>query len=223
MKKMTLVASAAAVTFLVASASIVQAQSALMSAEWVEEMCAAWNAEPELTQNLDGWIENDEERGYKLMRIYRRDCPESPWVQMKIAKNGDGVVCVESSWASDEELTGADYVMFAETSRWLEMGEGLYGPMKGMMTGRLKFQGPKFEAMRNMGPFSNFLLLVGKVPGAVDVCPEIVAEVPMAETDMPKNLEEGMPGESDEGDLEEPEDDVSPELEDQGGADDPGR
>ena len=54
--------------------------------------------------------------------------------------------------------------MFADTTRWQEMGAGDYGPMKGMMTGRLKFEGPKFEAMRNMGPFSNFLLLVGKVP-----------------------------------------------------------
>ena len=215
MKKMTLVACAAGVTFLVAPASIVQAQPALMSAEWVEGMCDAWNAEPGLTQNLDGWIENDRERGYKLMRIYRRDCPESPWVQMKTAKTGDGVLCVESGWATDEELTGADYVMFAETSRWQEMGEGLYGPMKGMMTGRLKFKGPKFEAMRNMGPFSNFLLLVGKVPGDVDACPEIVAGEPTAEADMPEILEEDIPGELDEGALEA--------VQDEGGADDSGR
>ena len=75
--------------------------------------------------------------------------------------------------------------MFADTSRWQEMGEGLYGPMKGMMTGRLKFKGPKFEAMRNMGPFTNFLLLVGKVPGAVDSCPEMVEDEPEMEEEAP--------------------------------------
>jgi hypothetical protein len=28
------------------------------------------------------------------------------------------------------------------------------------------------EAMGNMGPFSNFLLLVGKVPSSTDTCPK---------------------------------------------------
>ncbi len=32
-----------------------------------------------------------------------------------------------------------------------------------MMLGRLGFDGPKMEAMANMDPFGNFLLLVGKV------------------------------------------------------------
>ena len=37
--------------------------------------------------------------------------------------------------------------------------------------GRLGFKGPKVEAMGNMGPFSNFLLLVGKVESDVSSCP----------------------------------------------------
>ncbi len=37
------------------------------------------------------------------------------------------------------------------------MGAGKYGPMKGMMFRRLSFDGPKMEAMNNMGPFKSFL------------------------------------------------------------------
>ena len=67
--------------------------------------------------------------------------------------------------------SGADYVMHASTQRWLEMGAGDYGPMKAMMLGRLSFKGPYGEAMGNMGPFTNFLLLVGKVPSDSSICP----------------------------------------------------
>jgi putative sterol carrier protein len=51
------------------------------------------------------------------------------------------------------------------------MGKGEYGPMRAMMFGRLGFDGPMMEAMRNMGPFENFLLLVGKVTGDTATCP----------------------------------------------------
>ena len=61
--------------------------------------------------------------------------------------------------------------MWAETARWREMGAGDYGPMRAMMFGRLNFEGPKMEAMGNMGPFGGFLLLVGKVPGDWAACP----------------------------------------------------
>lgn len=156
-------------------------EQVMMSDAWAEGMCEAWNATDGLTQELAGWIRNNKGRGYKLMRIYRRDCPDSPRIEMKISESDDGVVCVAGGWASEEQLTGADYVMYADTSRWQEMGAGEYGPMKGMMTGRLKFEGPKFEAMRNMGPFTNFLLLVGKVPGSVDECPVVDAAAAQAE------------------------------------------
>ena len=65
----------------------------------------------------------------------------------------------------------ADYPMWADTARWREMGAGDYGPMRAMMFGRLNFEGPKMEAMGNMGPFASFLLLVGKVPAGWDGCP----------------------------------------------------
>ena len=65
---------------------------------------------------------------------------------------------------------GADYVMHATSKRWQEMGAGEYGAMKAMMLGLLSFSGSYGEAMSNMGPFGNFLLLAGKVPGAT-TCP----------------------------------------------------
>ena len=64
-----------------------------------------------------------------------------------------------------------DYIMHAKTKRWDEMGAGKYGPMKGMMLFRLKFSGPKLEAMGNMAPFTNFLLLAGSVPSDSATCP----------------------------------------------------
>jgi putative sterol carrier protein len=60
--------------------------------------------------------------------------------------------------------------MHATTERWNEMGAGEYGPMKAMMFGRLKFTGPKVEAMGVMGPFGAFLRLPGKIPGD-QACP----------------------------------------------------
>jgi hypothetical protein len=41
-----------------------------------------------------------------------------------------------------------------------------------MMFGRLGFDRPKGEAMSNMTPFENFLLLVGKVPSDTGSCPK---------------------------------------------------
>jgi putative sterol carrier protein len=62
--------------------------------------------------------------------------------------------------------------MWADSKRWQEMGIGDYGPMKAMMFGRLKFEGPKGEAMGNMAPFESFLLLMGKVPADWTACPK---------------------------------------------------
>ena len=73
-----------------------------------------------------------------------------------LAWNRDAVLAeqlVESGWVKNDK------------------GRGDCGPMKAMMFGRLEFSGPKREAMGNMGPFENFLLLVGKVPGGTQALP----------------------------------------------------
>lgn len=62
--------------------------------------------------------------------------------------------------------------MYAETRRWVEMGKGEYRPMRAMLFNRLLFEGPRGEAMSNMGPFEIFLLLVGKVAGDTATFPK---------------------------------------------------
>jgi hypothetical protein len=46
------------------------------------------------------------------------------------------------------------------------------GSFRSRSIGRLSFGGPYTEAMGNMGPFTNFLLLVGKVPADTTTCPQ---------------------------------------------------
>ncbi|MFC5496094.1 sterol-binding protein [Caenimonas terrae] len=149
-------------------------QQAAMSPAWAAAMCSAWNADATLTGKLaeSGWIRNDAGRGFKLMQIRRSDCGSSVPIEMRIALKDDKAQCVYGGAASGTPLErGADYQMLAETARWREMGAGEYGPMRAMMLGRLGFDGPRLEAMGNMGPFGNFLLLVGKVPGDWAGCP----------------------------------------------------
>ena len=151
-----------------------EARTVAMSAPWAQAMCNAWNADASLTGKLveSGWMKNNAGRGFKLMQIYRADCPGSARIEMQIALKDDKAQCVYGGVARSTPLDGgADYLMWADTPRWREMGGGEYGPMKAMMFGRLNFAGPKMEAMGNMGPFENFLLLVGKVPGDWTACP----------------------------------------------------
>ena len=149
------------------------AEPAFMSGEWGPAACAAWNADPVLTRNLvdSGWIKNDKGRGYKVLQIYRSDCGDKPTVELRVALKDGKAQCVYGGPVQTQQPDhGADYVMHATTERWKEMGAGEYGAMKAMMFGRLSFSGPYGEAMGNMGPFGNFLLLAGKVQGAAS-CP----------------------------------------------------
>jgi putative sterol carrier protein len=139
----------------------------LMSADWAKDACAAWNKDSVLTDKLveSEWVKNDRGRGFKVMQVYRSDCGDKPTAEMRIALKDGGAP------ETAKLDSGADYVMRAETARWIEMGKGEYGPMAAMMFGRLGFEGPRMEAMGNMGPFGNFLLLVGKVPSDTAACP----------------------------------------------------
>jgi putative sterol carrier protein len=111
-------------------------------------------------------------RGYKIIHMYRTDCGEASKVEMTIsAKNGKSLCTLRRQDPAHRPGLDSDYLMHAETKRWKEMGAGEYGPMRAMMFGRLKFEGPKGEAMRVMGPFEQFLLIPGKVPGE-DACPK---------------------------------------------------
>jgi putative sterol carrier protein len=144
----------------------------LMSADWAAQACQYWNTNPALTTELaERWAKNDGGRGYKVVHMYRTDCGEATKVEMTISTAGGKTTCVHGGAIKHPTLNlDMDYVMHAETKRWREMGAGEYGPMRAMMFGRLKFEGPKGEAMKVMGPFEQFLLIPGKVPGD-DACP----------------------------------------------------
>jgi putative sterol carrier protein len=158
---------------MVHSSAPAQTPPVAMSAPWAQAMCNAWNADAGLTDKLveSGWMKNDAGRGFKTMQIYRADCPKSARIELQIALKDNQAKCVDGGAARGDKLDdGADYLMWTETPRWREMGAGDYGPMRAMMFGYLNFEGPKMEAMGNMGPFGGFLRLVGKVPGEWGTC-----------------------------------------------------
>jgi putative sterol carrier protein len=145
-----------------------------MSGDWASATCEAWNASSTLTDELaeSGWAGNESGKGYKIMRIHRNDCADAPKVDLKVQLVEGKAKCISGGWAGADELSKKhDYAMWADTDRWQQMGAGEYGAMKAMLTGRLKFSGPKGEAMSNMGPFGAFLVLVGDVDADASTCP----------------------------------------------------
>ena len=167
MRMITLALAAAGLTSLAA-----QAAPPLMSTEWAQQACSYWNTNKQLTDELaEKWAKNDGGRGYKVIHMYRTDCGENTKVEMTISAKDGKALCTYGGKIVHTSLNyDSDYLMHAETKRWREMGAGEYGPMRAMLFGRLKFDGPKGEAMRVMGPFEQFLLMPGKVPGD-DSCP----------------------------------------------------
>jgi putative sterol carrier protein len=145
----------------------------LMSTDWAVQACSYWNTNTALTTELaEKWTKNDGGRGYKIIHMYRTDCGEDTKVEMTISTKGGKTTCVYAGKIQHPTLNyDVDYKMHAETKRWREMGAGEYGPRRAMTFGRLKFEGPKAEAMRVMGPFEQFLLIPGKVHGE-DACPK---------------------------------------------------
>ena len=153
-----------------------------MDATWAKQACVAWNKESILTDQLkqmpsdmfgDGyqWIKNDAGRGYKLIQIYRDDCGESSKIQLNISVKDGKAMCVYGGKPDGKKMNlNVDYVMHATDKDWGCMGTGSCGVMGSMMTGKLKFKGPKFEAMKVMPPFGKFLTLTGKIPGNKGVC-----------------------------------------------------
>lgn len=155
-----------------------------MDDAWAKQACNAWNQSAALTGGLaqmpgdmfgDGykWIDNDAGRGYKMIQIYRdgNNCGPKKSIQLNIAKKGGKAMCVYGGKPDGKKMNFAvDYIMHATDKNWICMGSGSCGVMGSMMTGKLKFQGPKMEAMKVMDPFSAFLKLTGKVPGAKNAC-----------------------------------------------------
>jgi putative sterol carrier protein len=157
---------------LAAYSSVSSAAPVLMAPDWMAQACEAWNKNPVLTNELaEKWVKNDKKRGYKIVHMYRTECGEGTPVEMKIESKDGKAMCTYGGKPQNTPDFDVDYLMHAKSDRWLEMGKGEYGPMKAMMFGRLQFSGPMMEAMSVMGPFEQFLLLVGQVPSETTSCP----------------------------------------------------
>ncbi len=144
---------------------------------WASAACSAWNDTPALVNELGGhaWAANDAGRGYKIIQLYRVKCGVSSRVELEIVNKDGKAICERGGEVKHATLDSkVDYLMYASDEDWACMGKGSFGcgAMGAMMTGKLKFEGPKGEAMSVMGPFDKFLLLTGKVPGDTSSCPK---------------------------------------------------
>src|SRR3970040_1192154 len=83
------------IAFAIAS-SISQAAPVMMTPEWAQEMCKAWNADVTLTGKLveSEWVKNDKGRGYKAIQIYRTDCEGSPRIELRVSEKDGKAMCV---------------------------------------------------------------------------------------------------------------------------------
>src|SRR5512141_55832 len=113
----------------VSMAAPLGAAPVLMSGDWAKDACDAWNKDPVLTDKLveSGWVKNDKGSGCKVMKVYRYDCGDTATVEMRVSLKDGKAMCVYGGATETGKLeSGADYVMKAETRRWVEMGKGEY-------------------------------------------------------------------------------------------------
>ncbi len=153
-------------TALILSSSIAVAD-VFMDEAWAKKLCESWNKNTQLTVDLatDDWMNNNE-RGYKLIQMYRSSCGPETMVQLKIEAKDNKAICTYGGLPTGQKLSKkVDYRLHASDKHWTEMGQGVYGPFKAMMFGYLNVQGPYDEAMYAMTPFSEFLKLAGSIPG----------------------------------------------------------
>lgn len=167
MKKLMI---ALAVTSLPAVAS-----ADFMDAPWAKKACDMWNSNATLTGKLagDAWMANDGGRGYKTIQMYRTACGAGSKVQITIQDQNGKAMCTYGGKPDGKKFDGSfDYIMHASDEHWTCIGNGdsFCGPKMAMATGKLKFTGPKLEAMSVLGPFEQFLLLTGKVGGDKTPC-----------------------------------------------------
>jgi putative sterol carrier protein len=140
-----------------------------MGPEYAKELCEVWNRTPKLTEELgksESWTAVPERKIF----LYREDCSPDKQIQLTIRNEGNKAVCVYGGPAKDKRGKD-DFLMYAETKRWEEMGRGEYGPMKAILLGRLKAERPKGFAMKNVEPFEAFLTALGKPSYDASKCP----------------------------------------------------
>ena len=147
-----------------------------MDKTWAKKTCDAWNKNSTLTTGLAEWSTNNKDRGYKLIQIYRTQCDTKSKIQLNIVNKGGKAICTYGGKPDGKKVDyDVDYLMHASDEDWTCMGKASFGcgAMGAMMSGKLKFTGPKVEAMSVMGPFGAFLELTGAVAGTKSqTCPK---------------------------------------------------
>jgi putative sterol carrier protein len=145
-----------------------------MDASWADKVCKAWNQNSTLTTELGKkWVKNNNNRGYKIIQIYRDKCGENSKIQLIISDKEGKAICTKGGKPDGKKTDkNVDYVMHASDKDWTCIGKGSFGcgAMGAMATGKLKFKGPKMEAMSVMGPFGDFLTLTGEIDGDKSTC-----------------------------------------------------
>ncbi len=105
-----------------------------------------------------GWASNDGGKGYKVLQIFVKNTDMV--AELQLDKTGK-IVSSKMGATSKLDLS-VDYKMTATAADWKIMGTGDNGPMFHMSPlGGLSFEGPMVEAVKNMGPFENFLIQIG--------------------------------------------------------------
>ncbi len=147
-----------------------------MDKTWAKNMCDAWNKSSTLTSGLAKWSTNNKDRGYKLIQIYRTQCDATSKIQLNLINKDGKSLCTYGGKPDGKKIdTDVDYIMHASDEDWTCMGKGSFGcgAMGAMMSGKLKFSGPKGEAMTVMSPFGAFLELTGSVEAVKSqTCPK---------------------------------------------------
>ncbi|MBN2872623.1 MAG: SCP2 sterol-binding domain-containing protein [Halothiobacillaceae bacterium] len=155
--------------------SAAQASGVFMSEEWAGQICQQWNQSEALTTGLAGdtWVANMTDKGYKVIQLYRDECGPETRVELHIKPQDGKAICTYGGPVKAKSISeDSDYVMHATDEHWQCMGEGRFGcgAMGSMMSGELKFEGPKMEAASVIDPFNAFLELTGGVGGSMQ-CP----------------------------------------------------
>ncbi|WP_462320804.1 SCP2 sterol-binding domain-containing protein [Halochromatium sp.] len=163
---------ATVLTAMLMTASLGAQAEVFMSEAWAKQACEVWNNSSTLTNDLSKWATNDDGRGFKTIQMYRDKCGLGNKVELKITNKDGKAICIHGGAVTNSNPDyGVDYLMHATDENWTCMGTGECKAMGAMMTGKLKFSGPKMEAMGVMGPFNEFLLLTGSVGGDKSSCP----------------------------------------------------
>ncbi|WP_457640899.1 SCP2 sterol-binding domain-containing protein [Persephonella sp.] len=148
--------------------SLSYAQPKFMDEEYAKQFCDLWNQTEELTKGLSDWSKKTGKKGYRIIRFYRQDCggPEKA-IEIHIAPKDGKAVCIYGGKATVQK---PDFLMFATDKNWKSLAKGEFGFMGMGIMSKMTFEGSKWEAMQNMGPFKAFLLNLNKVPHSMD-CP----------------------------------------------------